>query len=127
MDLNKKNIIGKADVYGKILKEGDIVAEGVLNSEIWNGWGILISRPLGIVRIYKPTNTACLEPEETDCYNVVHLRTGTVAMTSNAPSWAQKSLFSSQQTCDIYISSYDGRFTAWNNIEVVGNIYDLPN
>ena len=121
-----KEITNRKDIHGNYLKEGDIVAEGILGEEIWNGEGILISRPLGIVKVYKnPRSTAMIPPEETDCYNVEQIRTGKVKITDKAEEWTKNKLFSKEGISDIHISRYDGRFYNWEKIEIIGSIYDL--
>lgn len=120
-----KELTNRKDIHGNYLKEGDIVAEGILGEEIWDGDGILISRPLGIVRVYNSQrSTAMVSPEETDCYNIEQIRKGKVQMTDKAEEWAKKKLFSNG-FCDIHISRYDGRFYNWDKVEIIGSIYDL--
>lgn len=123
-----KELTNRKDIHGNYLKEGDIVAEGILGEEIWDGSGILILRPLGIVRVYNSQkSTAMLPPEETDCYNIEQIRKGKVQMTDKAEEWAKKKLFSKEGISDIHISRYDGRFYNWDKVEIIGSIYDLEN
>lgn len=120
-----KELTNRKDIHGNYLKEGDIVAEGILGEEIWDGDGILISRPLGIVKVYNsPRSTAMIPPEETDCYNIEQIRKGKVQMTDKAEEWAKKKLFLNG-FCDIHISRYDGRFYNWDKVEIISSIYDL--
>lgn len=120
-----KELTNRKDIHGNYLKEGDIIAEGILGEEIWDGGGILISRPLGIVRIYNnQRSTAMVPPEETDCYNIEQIRIGKVQMTDKAEEWARKKLFSNGFS-DIHISRYDGKFYGWDKVEIIGSIYDL--
>lgn len=120
-----KELTNRKDIHGNYLKEGDIVAEGILGEEIWDGDGILISRPLGIVKVYNsPRSTAMIPSEETDCYNIEQIRKGKVQMTDKAEEWAKKKLFLNG-FCDIHISRYDGRFYNWDKVEIIGSIYDL--
>lgn len=120
-----KELTNRKDIHGNYLKEGDIVAEGILGEKIWDGDGILISRPLGIVRVYNSQrSTAMIPPEETDCYNIEQIRNGKVQMTDKAEEWAKKKLFLNG-FCDIHISRYDGRFYNWDKVEIIGSIYDL--
>lgn len=121
-----KELTNRKDIHGNYLKEGDIIAEGILGEEIWDGDGILISRPLGIVRVYSnQRSTAMIPPEETDCYNIEQIRVGKVQMTDKAEEWAKKKLFSEEGFCNIHISRYDGKFYNWDKVEVIGSIYDL--
>lgn len=120
-----KELTNRKDIHGNYLKEGDIIAEGILGEEIWDGDGILISRPLGIVRVYNSQkSTAMIHPEETDCYNIEQIRVGIVQMTDKVEEWAKNKLFSNG-FCDIHISRYDGRFYGWDKVEIIGSIYDL--
>ena len=86
-----------------------------------DGQAIITSRPLGIVVVYhRPQLKEDIEPEETDSYNIKEIRCGTVKFTDKAKEWMKERL-----NGNLYLSKYDGKFYAWDNIEVIGNIYDL--
>lgn len=109
------------------MKDGDIVAECAIGDIIWNGKGIVKERPLGLVKVFKTSICSSLiEPEETDCYNVVQIREGRVKLTDEADSWMKNSLSDNDKYVSLHISRYDGSFYAWDNIERVGSVYDLP-
>ena len=116
-----KEFISRKDIHGVTLQEGDIVAEGIVGEKIWDGKAILIKRPIGYVTVYHPQrHTGAICPEETDCYNITPLLPGRVSLTDIADPWMKKRLDSS-----IHLSRYDGRFYAWDNIEIIGSLYDL--
>jgi hypothetical protein len=121
-----KETTNRKDRNDKRLNEGDIVAEGILGETIWDGKAIVEERPLGIVRIYHhPKVSSSLPPEETDCYNIEPLRVGKVRLTSLADQWMINNLAEGTWYSELNISRYDGCFYAWDNIEVIGSIYDL--
>ena len=116
-----KELIPRKYKNGIQLKEGDIIAESEIGKSIWDGQAIITSRPLGIVVVYHhPQLKEDIEPEETDSYNIKEIRCGTVKFTDKAKEWMKERL-----NGNLYLSKYDGKFYAWDNIEVIGNIYDL--
>ena len=118
--------LARKDRNGILLKEGDIVAEGKVGDVVWDGKGVIEKRPLGVVKVYLNVNpSSSLPPEETDCYNVSHLRAGIVKLTDKADPWMESHL-GKDGLSDVYMSCYDGRFYAWDDIEIIGSIYDFP-
>lgn len=116
-----KELISRKDINGVQLKEGDIIAEGKVGEEIWSGQAIIKSRPLGVVVVYNhPQFIKHFEPNETNLYNIKSLRGGVVEFTDKALPY-----FDISKTGPLYISSYDGKFTAWDDIEKIGSIYDF--
>lgn len=119
--------INRKDKHGTILCEGDIVAECTLGESIWEDQGTIIKRPLGVVILYpKPINTALIPPEETDFYNISGLRCGLVKLNDTAKEHLKHSV-NNAGYMPLYVSTYDGKFYAWDNIEKIGSIYDLDN
>lgn len=115
---------------GGHLQEGDIVAECEIGDIIWDGAGVVETRPLGIVITYKDNHFIGMKlytPEETECYNIVQIRTGRVRLTDKAPKWMLESMPKHEDgTVELHISRFDGKFYAWDNIERIGSIYELP-
>jgi hypothetical protein len=121
-----KELIQRYDVNNIQLKEGDIVAESTIGKEIWEGAGIVESRPLGIIVVYhNPRITPEINVEETDCYNVMPIRKGRVKLTDKAKEWHRDRLSYDGEHTDLNISRYDGDFYAWDSIEKIGSIYDF--
>ena len=117
--------IARVDIHGTPLKEGDIVAEGKIDDEIWQGQAVILQRPLGIVVTYRnPTVIGFISPEETDFYNVVQIKRGVVKLTDKAEGFLRKNS-DSDGFMDIHISRHDGNFYAWDNIEIIGSVYDM--
>ena len=115
------------DINGKKLKDGDIVAECQIGRKIWEDKGVITSRPIGIFHVLKnPKNYKEFVPERTDFYNITLLRTGTVEMLDKASNkeFFDESDPSVHRTVELYLSSYDGAFYGWDDIEIIGNIYD---
>lgn len=119
--------ICRVDRNGIKLHEGDIVAECQVGDLTWEGKGIIRQRPLGVVVTCCTAHTCNMsEPEETDCYNIQQIRPGTVELTDNAPQWMVDSLSNGTQFASLHLSRFDGRFYAWDNIEIIGSVYDFP-
>ena len=117
--------IPRTDVNGKILQDGDIVAEGKIDELIWDGEAIIIQRPLGIVTISKnPKSKVLSTPEETDFYNVIQIRPGVAKLTNSARDFL-KANADEINTIYLHLSRYDGKFYNWENIEVIGSVYDF--
>ena len=118
--------IPRVDIHGNELKDRDIVAEGKVGDIIWNGQAKIIQRPLGLVVAYDNPNLRNLtEPEETDFYNLIEIRVGSVELTDDASEHLRKNA-NRFGFLPIHLSRYDGRFYNWDNIEVVGNVNDYP-
>lgn len=113
---------------GGYLEEGDIVAECQIGEIIWDGAAVIKERPLGVVVVYQNSNIIGMSPpEETDFYNIKPLRTGKIQLLDAAPEWMKKSFTTDYNGySDLYLSTYDGQFYAWDNIEKIGTIYALP-
>lgn len=122
-----KEIINRKDINGIQLMEGDIVAECKKMQSIWDGRAIVVERPIGVVRVYKNPKFRSFDnsPEETDAYNIFQIRTGLVRITSKAQDWVRDRLAHDGKYVDLHLSTYDGRFYNWDNIEKIGSIYDL--
>ena len=116
----------RKDKNGIILKDGDIVAECSVGDIIWDGCGIIEERPLGIVTVFKKhSGSKLLPPEETDCYNITQIRTGKVKLTDKAEDWMKKNLANGTGYSELHLSRYDGKFYAWDDVEIIGNIKDF--
>lgn len=121
-----KENIERYDKNGIRLKEGDIIAECTIGESIWEDKGVILSRPLGIVQVYHNVNTtASLNPDENDSYNIIPIRKGSVQLTDKADKWMVNNLGNDERISELNISRYDGDFYAWDNIEVIGSIYNM--
>ena len=118
------NTICRYDISGKQLKDGDIVAQCEVGREIWDNKAVIVSRPLGIIKVSKDPHTGIHYAEEDCCYKVVHLREGKVKLTDKADDWMKHNLADKDGYGPLYLSLYDGDFFGWNDIEVIGNIYE---
>lgn len=117
-----KKMINRKDIYGVQLYEGDIVAESTVGKKIWGGKGIVKARPLGLVVTYPSMNANPeITPEETDRYNIMQIRKGFVELTDESLPW----LNDGDGTCELNITRFDGGFSAWDNIEKIGSVYEL--
>lgn len=121
-----KELINRKDRNGIQLREGDIVAECSVGDVIWDGKGVITSRPLGVVIVYPSVkDTAMCHPEETDRYNVAQYRCGLVELTELADDWLPTIDVHGHKFTELHLSKYDGNFYAWDNIERIGSVYDL--
>ena len=120
-----EKFISRKDINGVQLKEGDIVAECKVGEEIWDGEGIVISRPLGVVVIYDTKPIPNQSITEENIYNLKQIRTGSVQITDKAKIFV-KTLADKNGIVSLHLSKYDGDFYNWNNVEKVGSVYDLP-
>ena len=115
---------------GTPVMEGDIVAEGHVNDIIWDGKAIITRRPLGVVVVTPRkkltlTNTIL---DKTEFYNVEQIRVGKAEFTNKGEEWFGKMIEDvpeEQRYQDLHLSSWDGGFYGWDNIEKVGSIYDF--
>lgn len=120
--------ICRTDVHGVQLQEGDIVATGKVGESIWGGVATLLSRPIGIVYFPKYHPTYCKDyclVEEADCYNVMQIRPGEVAITKDVDDYIIKNLCDDTGRCFVHLAEYDGDFYGWGNVEKIGSIYDF--
>ena len=120
--------ICRKDIHGSELQEGDIIAAGKVGELIWEGKATLLSRPIGIVYIpeyHPPYNKDYCFVEETDCYNVMQIRPGEVAITKDADKYIKNNLCNGTGKCFIHLDIYDGCFYGWNTVEKIGSIYDF--
>lgn len=112
------------DIHNRELKDGDIVAEGKVGDLIWEDKAKIIKRPIGIFNVFKnPKTYRELEPECTDFYNIRLIREGLVELLDREAFI--KMLGKDTQYMNLYLSTYDGNFYAWDNIEIIGNVNDF--
>lgn len=115
---------------GTPVMEGDIVAEGHVNDIIWDGKAIITRRPLGVVVVTprKKLTLANTILDKTEFYNVQQIRVGKAEFTDECEEWFGemiKDIPEEQRYQDLHLSTWDGGFYAWDNIEKVGSIYDF--
>ena len=123
---------GVFDKYGFQVHEGDIVIQGHPGKVIWSGDGEIVECPVGIVRIgdlkiKMPVFGSDDDPEITERYNVIQIRPGIVKLNPDT-----KKEFLKQYEKDgewyssLHLSKYDGDFYGWDDITIIGSIYDIP-
>lgn len=120
--------INRKDRNGNQLFEGDIVAEAIVGETIWDGKAIIRLRPLGIVVTYgrrhlKFKDSAMIEPEETDKYNIMQIRKGIIELTDKAEDWKTNFEHEGHKYSDLHLSCYDDAFYGWDSIERIGSVY----
>jgi len=100
---------GLIDKNGKLIFEGDIIAESTVDSIIWDDVGKVIERPIGVVKCCPPYTT------------LSRLKKGKVALL------VKKKYFGNVgDTVDLNLTFYDGLYQWPNDIEIIGNIYEHP-
>ena len=55
---------------------------------------------------------------------MVQIKRGVVKLTDKAEEFLRKNS-DSDGFMDIHISRHDGNFYAWDNIEIIGSVYDM--
>ena len=111
------------DIHGTGLHDGDIVAECKIGDVIWDGEAEIVSRPIGIFRVRQSKAIHYDEiPDRNDFYDIQPIRKGRVLIKSDK----LKSTFNNGKSdySDLYLTTYDGMFYGWDNIEIIGNIYN---
>lgn len=124
----KLNTIARYDVNGVQFLDGDIIAEGKRKEYIWGGQAIILSRPLAIIRIKEVSNSIInIIP-----YDIVQIRSGIVQLTDKASDMLKtsdrcfdidKMLIDFTRLSDLSKSHMLEEF--WNNVERIGNIYEM--
>lgn len=111
------------DIKGNTLKDGDIIAEGKIGDKIWNDKAEITRRAIGIFTVYNnPNPNSCYTPERTDFYNIHQIRTGIAHILDKDMS---STFFNNEKDeIELYLTTYDGKFYGWDDIEIIGNIYD---
>ena len=109
------------------LREGDIIRECVIGQSVWDGEGVIVECPLGLVVVGSTKlNGQYSIPEITDRYNVISLKPGLVKLVENNESiFLRHYEKDGDYYCPIHLTTYDGKFYGWNNIEKIGSVYDI--
>ena len=94
------------DKNGIELKDGDLVAESEVGKVIWDGWCRIVERPLGRVKVYKDGSV-----------NIFLYKPGKVIAIEDIPVENIKKYV--EKDGRLYLSTYDGRFFKWNDIEII--------
>ena len=94
------------DKNGVELHNGDIVAESEVGKIIWDGWCRIVERPLGRVKVYKDGKV-----------NIFSYKPGKVEAIIDIPNEFIKN--SVENDGRLYLSTYDGVFFKWDNIEII--------
>jgi len=112
------------DIHGYELRDGDIVEEGKIGEVIWDNSAKITKRPIGIFKVFHKTNTISeFTPERTDFYNVVSIREGEYEFL-DAECAKRYHSDPNNMKGELYLCCYDGKFQAWDNIEIIGNVHD---
>lgn len=115
---------------GTPVMEGDIIAEGNINDIIWEGKAIVTRRPLGIV-VTKQRKKLSMHNtilDKAEFYNVEEIRVGKAEFINEDEEWFNKMIKDvpeEQRYQDLHLSTWDGGFYGWNDIEKIGSIYDF--
>lgn len=123
----KEKLIDRFDKHGNQLYEGDIIRQCDVGDIIWDGDGVIVDCPLGVVVTYPiDVNAVYDDPEVTDRYNVIRFKTGMVKLKDDLErTFLRYYEKDGVWYCPLYLSTYDGKFYGWDKIEKIGSIYDL--
>ena len=88
--------------------KGDIVAESIAGEVIWDGEGVIVECPLGVVVWQDFT------------YNVLPVKKGRVKLKEGCKPY----LDDGNGFAELNITRYDGQFYKWDYLDVIGNIYE---
>lgn len=122
---------GVFDKYGFQVHEGDIVIQGHPGQVIWQGDGEVMECPVGVVctaglKIKMPT-VGDFEPEITERYTVKQLRQGIVKLNPDTKhEFLKEYEKDGEWYSSLHLSKYDGDFYGWDDITIIGSIYDIP-
>lgn len=107
------------------LHTGDIVAEGILGEDIWEGAGKIIRRPLGI--IWAKNTLTKKNFDEDKLYGVFEIATGSVLINKNIPEYhpLYPSYSKGQQVFPLHLSNDYNQYLSWNDCELIGSVLDL--
>lgn len=116
---------------GDPVMEGDIVAEGHIGELIWQDKGVIVRRPLGVVIIQprKQLTIGNTVLDKSEFYNLREIRSGEAKfIEANQEEWFKemmKNTDEDQRVQQFHLSTIDGGFYAWDDVEKVGSIYDF--
>lgn len=116
--------IPEYDRNGVHLKEGDIIAKCKVGELIWDGSARVIKRPLGVITISQPMPDQ-LGVEVADCYNILPIRTGIVKILNKERLKHLQPFMDGNDCCTFYVGKIEADYYNWDNVEVVGSVYDL--
>lgn len=110
------------DAFGHELRDGDLIAEGLIGGKIWDGAGEIVRRPIGLFRVVSnPRVGTLLPPERGDFFSVVPLRVGRARVLDDS---LREMFGNDADEVDLYLNCWDGEFLGWDDVEVIGNVYD---
>ena len=110
------------------LYNGDIIAEGTLGEDIWDGAAKIIRRPLGIIWC---SNTLTKNRFDEDrLFGVIEILAGTVLINKDKIAerhYPISDIYNKdgQQLFTIHMSNEYNQYMSWDDCELVGNVFDI--
>ena len=116
------------DKDGVSLYAGDIIAEGTLGEDIWAGAGKIIRRPIGIV--YASSNLTKKRFDEDRLFGVIEILAGSALINKDIVEdkhYPISDIYNKdgQQLFTFHLSNEYNQYMAWDDCELVGNVFDL--
>lgn len=113
------------DKNGVTLCAGDIIAEGTLGEDIWEGAGKIIRRPLGIV--WAENTLTKKRFDEDRLYGVFEIATGSVLIDKDIPEHhpLYPTYSKGQKIFPFHLSNEYNEYLSWDDCELIGSVLDL--
>ena len=107
------------DKNGYVIREGDLIATGIVGEIIWDGIAVVKKRPVGRVEILSTEAKSVYSQND---INIVQVECGLAHLIDNTSSF--RKLADKDGNLKFYLNTYDGifQFTDDTVLEIVGHL-----